>query len=162
MKPLIVSQMVSSIFGAKLPTEVNCLSAHTLLASPSCFSGEQDFPDLLLSKSHKNLCLKLYLCIFFFFGCLLFSFSSAFRKLQIKTKWMLTFRVLCFKIDNVKLHSKRIKSACTPTIWSLLSLKKKKKRMKNKLKASPNFSILCDKDNNPWLPDKCGVLLKVH
>ena len=41
-------------------------------------------------------------------------------------------------------------------------IKKKKKRMKNKLKASPNFSILCDKDNNPWLPDKCGVLLKVH
>lgn len=70
---------------------------------------------------------------------------------------MLILKILCLKIDTVKLHSRKIKSACTPTIWPLLHLKTKQ----NKLKACPNFSILCDKDN-PWLPDKCGVLLKVH
>lgn len=158
---LIASQMVANVFGANLLTEVNCLSAHTSLASPSCLPGEQDFLVLLLLKSHTSLCLKLYLCIFFFLVVCCFLSLSAFRKLQIKTKWMLIFRVLCFKIDNVKLHSRKIKSACTPTIWPLLSSKKKKKKMKNKLKACPNFSVLCDKDN-PWLPDKCGVLLKVH
>ena len=35
---LIVSQMVPNVFAAKLPTEVNCLSAHTSLASPVSLS----------------------------------------------------------------------------------------------------------------------------
>ena len=51
---------------------------------------------------------------------------SAFRKLQIKSKWMLILKVLCLKIDTVKLHSSKIKSACTPTIWPLLSFKQNK------------------------------------
>lgn len=43
---------------------------------------------------------------------------------------MLILKILCLKIDTVKLHSRKIKSACTPTIWPLLHLKKKTKQIK--------------------------------
>ena len=97
---VIVSQMVPSGFGTKLSTELTCSSTHPSLASPaslSCFSWNH---------------MPIYL---------LFLSLSAFRKLQIKTKWMNMLKGLCFKINTIKLLSRRIKSACTPTKWALLS-----------------------------------------
>ena len=65
---LTVPHMVPSVFGAKLPTEVNCLSAHTSLASPvslSCFS-----------RNHIPICVENFTSGLFYFLLVICCFLS--------------------------------------------------------------------------------------